>query len=77
MVFELTIAIVVGIVIGGVGVFIFLKRKPSETMGCINIDRSDPDGPYLFLELSGSISELSGKDYAKFKVKNKDYISPK
>lgn len=77
MLVELAIATVVGMVIGGLVTFIFLKRKPSETMGCINIDRSDPDGPYLFLELSGSVSELSGKDYAKFKVKNNNYISPK
>ena len=74
MTIELVAAFMVGVLTGLLIMYILCRSKP---IGVINIDRSDPDGPYLFLELTGSISELSSKKHANFKVKSENYISPK
>lgn len=42
------IYILIGILIGFVGASIIHRKRP---IGFLRIDRSDPDGPYLFLEL--------------------------
>lgn len=74
LVLAVVLALILGIVIGIVFTRIFLKPK---VRGSVVIDRSDPDGPYLFLELTGSISKMSKEKYVNFKVKNQNYISPK
>ena len=74
MLIELLIAFFVGALVGCLLISVLLRPKVG---GIINIDRSDPDGPYLFLELNESVSELSTKEYVKFTVKNKNYISSK
>lgn len=64
--------VVVGCSIGYIAMSTIFRPKDG---GVINVDRSDPDGPHLFLELTESISELSAKQYVRFKVKNQNYIS--
>lgn len=46
----------------------------SPTDGYLRVDRSDTD-PYLFLEVSKSIEDLSSKKTVIFKVKNENFVS--
>ena len=64
----------VGIVIGFASAVIALSAK---CCGSLRIDTSDPDGPYLFLELDKSVKEVSRKPYVTFRVKPENYISHK
>lgn len=47
--------VVVGIMIGFVVSSIIRRKHP---VGFLRIDKSDPDGPYLFLELKKSVNEI-------------------
>lgn len=57
-----------------VGYFICL-RLTENIVGTLRVDRSDPDGPYLFLELSENINKVINREYIALKVEIKDYIS--
>jgi hypothetical protein len=75
--YMLWFAFMFGVFIGGVVTALFVVKKPeSKPDGTLRIDSSDPDdGPYLFLELSGSPSIIAQKKYVKLKVGTKSYIS--
>lgn len=49
------IYVVIGILIGFIGASVIRRKHP---VGFLRIDKSDPDGPYLFLELKKSINEI-------------------
>lgn len=54
----------------------FVSR--SFKVGTLRVDRSDPDDePYMFLELSKNIGDVSNKKYVVLKVSNENYISQK
>ena len=46
-------------------------------VGTLRVDHSDPDGPFLFLELSKRIEAVVSKKYVVLKVKAKDFIPHK
>lgn len=46
-------------------------------IGTLRIDNSDPDGTYLFLELSKDIKSFNKKKSVVLTVKDKNYISQK
>lgn len=48
-----------------------------DVMGTLRIDRSDPDGPYLFLELDKPLPSFENDKYVVFRVENENLISPK
>ena len=73
---EFALAFLAGILCGIVGTDIFIKIKVHSD-GNLRIDRSDPDGPYLFLELSNAIDVVSKKKHVLFDVIDKNYISRK
>ena len=50
------------------------KRKP---IGTLRVDSSDPDGPYLFLELETDPNVIKKEKYILLKVDTKSYISQK
>ena len=50
------------------------NRKPS---GALKVDRSDPDGPYIFLELYTDLPKLCDKKHVILEVKLSDYLSHK
>ena len=50
------------------------KRKP---IGTLRVDSSDPDGPYLFLELETDPDFIKKEKYVLLKVDTKSYISQK
>lgn len=73
---EIIVWIIIGFVFG-VAISLLdgkLFHKP-ETDGVLRIDRSDPDGPFMFLEISKGVNELSTKEYVVFAVKDENYIS--
>lgn len=70
----LAIAFTTGVVVGSVFIAFVSRKKP---LGIIRVDKSDPDGPYLFLELQSDPSDIERNEYVTFKVLVKDYISQK
>lgn len=64
---------IVGAVVSGLLTSYFFRRL---RIGSLRIDRSDPsEPPYIFLELSKDVGDLSNKAYAIVKVETKNYIS--
>ena len=47
-----------------------LKRRP---VGTLRVDSSDPDGPYLFLELDIAPERVKYREYISLKVDTKSY----
>lgn len=68
------IYIIVGILIGFVVSSIIHQKHP---VGFLRIDKSDPDGPYLFLELKKSVNEIMAQRTVLLEVKREDFISHK
>lgn len=68
------ISLVVGIMIGFISSIIYHKKK---VKGVLRIDKSDPDGPYLFLELASDPAILEKQKYVTLEVNTKSYISHK
>lgn len=69
---ELVIVFVIGMVIGCV--FSSIVRR-SKSVGKLRIDTSDPDGPFMFLELSKGVGDISAKKQVLLQVDLKSYIS--
>lgn len=77
-----TIFILVLVLILGFGLgFIFAKKSPiwsgSKSVGVLRVDTSDPDGPYMFLELHTGIGEVMGRKQVTLDVSTQNYISRK
>lgn len=68
------IYVVIGIVIGFVVSFIIRRKHP---VGFLRIDKSDSDGPYLFLELKKSVNEIVTQKTVLLEVKREDFIPHK
>lgn len=66
--------VVVGIMIGFV-VSSIIRRK--HLVGFLRIDKSDSDGPYLFLELKKSVNEIIAQRTILLEVKREDFIPHK
>lgn len=68
-----------------VGIFIKtgqIKSTVSRTLernvsGKLKIDSSDPDGPYLFLELKEDVDDIQQRKYAILEVDMSGYVSQK
>lgn len=73
---ELTcmlVGLVLGIALNSICFYIYVRRQKA---GKLRIDRSDPsENPYLFLEASMSVGEISRKKYVIFQVSNENFIS--
>ena len=72
VIFSLIVGIIAAVVVGLVKAL--RRRKP---VGVLRIDTSDPDGPYMFLELSEDISTILNAEQVTFKVDTRSYISQK
>lgn len=68
------IYVVVGILIGFTVSSIIRRKHP---VGFLRIDKSDPDGPYLFLELKKSVNEIVTQRTVLLEVKREDFIPHK
>lgn len=74
---EFIMAIIYGVclLIGGYVLGIYhAKQSP---IGTLRVDSSDPDGPYMFLELETDPSVIKKEKYVTLKVNTKSYISQK
>lgn len=70
-------AIVIGIAGGMLGYILTKHIYSKKPIGVLRIDSSDPDGPYLFLELETDPNVLKKEKYVTLKVDTKSYISQK
>ena len=73
---ELILSFICGVICCVVVVSLFRKhifRK--KTMGVLQIDRSDPDGPYLFLANAEHPDVIAKGKYAIFEVEVTKYLS--
>ena len=68
------IYVIIGILIGFVGASIIRRKRP---VGFLRIDKSDPDGPYLFLELKRNINVIITQKTVLLEVKREDFIPHK
>ncbi len=68
------ILLATGIAIGIALSFIFRRRK---AVGVLRIDKSDSDGPYLFLEIKESVSNLESRKTVLLEVKRENFLPPK
>ena len=68
------IYVVVGILIGFAVSSIIRRKHP---VGFLRIDKSDPDGPYLFLELKKGVNEIVIQRTVLLEVKREDFIPHK
>lgn len=65
---SIAIAFVLGLLIGGfIGFFLVIWTRYFP-VGFLHCDRTDPDGPYLFLELIESLDEVDKRNYVCLKV---------
>lgn len=73
---AIIIAIIVCSICGYILGYVFGndRRKP---IGTLRIDSSDPDGPYLFLELETDPSIITKEKSVLLKVDTRSYISQK
>ena len=62
----------VGIIIGSVVTQLLWWPK---RVGSLRVDTSDPDGPYLFLELTKDLSSVTKSDSVILKVRKENFIS--
>jgi hypothetical protein len=72
---ELFVIFGIGILVGIVCTTVATRTK---SVGSLRVDTSDPeDGPYIFLELSKRIGDISSKKYVVLKVKLENFIPRK
>lgn len=70
---------VLGLVLGLILAFIFVRyrRRKEQPVGVLRVDTSDPDGPYLFLELHTGVGDVMQQKQVTLDVNVKNYISQK
>lgn len=71
---QTAIIFAIGVVVGCILVNIVQRIK---SIGALRIDTSDPDGPYMFLELDKDVDTISSKKYVLLRVKLRNYIPHK
>lgn len=49
--------------------------RQEKPVGTLRVDTSDPDGPYLFLELHTPVNEVMQQKQVTLDVNTKSYIS--
>lgn len=68
---ELVVVYCVGVFMGYILAKVLNRPK---TVGTIRIDRSDEDGPYLFLELEQPLHTFARKKHVCVEIKNVDFL---
>ena len=58
-----------------IGYVLAVKKYSKKPIGTLRIDSSDPDGPYLFLELTTDPNIIKKEKYVLLKVDTRSYIS--
>ena len=65
---------ILGMAVGVAAIYIWLTAKSD---GTLLIDSSDPDGPYMFLEVGRSIEDIRKKPFVILRVNLKSYLTRK
>ena len=68
------LGVFVGFAIGIIPLIIVTIHK-DRPVGDLVVDRSDEDGPLLFLELNVPLNRVEDKEKVELKVVHKNYIS--
>ena len=68
------LGVFVGFVIGIIPLIIVTIHK-DKPVGDLVVDRSDEDGPLLFLELNVPLNGVEDKEKVELRVVHKNYIS--
>ena len=68
------LGVLAGFVIGIIPLIIATIRK-DKPVGDLVVDRSDEDGPLLFLELNVPLNRVEDKEKVELQVVHKNYIS--
>ena len=68
------LGVFVGFVIGIIPWLLSTNHK-DRPVGDLVVDRSDEDGPLLFLELNVPLNRVEDKEKVELKVVHKNYIS--
>ena len=68
------LGVFVGFVIGIIPLIIVTIHK-DKPVGDLVVDRSDEDGPLLFLELNAPLNRVEDKEKVELRVVHKNYIS--
>ena len=68
------LGVLVGFVIGIIPWLLFTIHK-DRPVGDLVVDRSDEDGPLLFLELNVPLNRVEDKEKVELRVVHKNYIS--
>lgn len=69
---QTAIIFAIGVIIGCI-LTSFIRR--AKFVGKLRIDTSDPDGPFMFLELSKGVGDISSRKRVLLEVDLKSYIS--
>lgn len=72
---NIVLGVAIVVISIGLGVYIERMRSEPETTGVLKIDTSDPDGPYIFLELNEEVNTIMQQEYVTFKVDISKYVS--
>ena len=71
---DFIFGVFIGFVIGIIPLLISIINK-DKPIGDLVVDRSDEDGPLLFLELNVPLNRVEDKEKVELKVVHKNYIS--
>lgn len=71
---DLVVMVVVYVVGAVMGYILAKGLSRPKTIGTIRIDRSDDDGPYMFLELDEPVSAFSNEKHVCVEIKNEDFL---
>ena len=69
------IGLLVGLILGLIFSRALMKKTPQEVLGALVIDCSDPDGPFLFLELHSGVERIEREKTVLLKVEKRNYLS--
>lgn len=69
---QTAVIFAIGVIIGYIFSSIIRRAK---SIGKLRIDTSDTDGPFMFLELSKGVGDISARKQVLLEVDLKDYIS--
>lgn len=62
---------------GLVGTTLMKLIYPTKPIGTLRIDTSDPDGPFIFLELDKGVGDFYKKSHITLRISTENYISQK
>lgn len=76
---EVIVALIVGIIVGIICTYFKMKKinQRPPIVGKLKCERSDPDGPYLFLELNTRLDDVIWYKEVTLEVNQNGYLPHK